>query len=140
MAVTYDCSPSGALVYQQGYGELGRCPVTVKYNTDDSMVKDGMLHLNAVKAVWVSGATLILPPTSVSVENHYASFNIMRPPEFLDETRDEDYSISYTQSFPTPHDVYIVSPYQDKNVFNSFNSATTCFWYGIIQNVYAVCD
>lgn len=127
VGVTYTCEPSGAVIYEEGIGRVGVCPVILKYNPNDVKIGGGRLNTHKISVVWASGASLLVSPMSVEIPSDgMASLNFMRPQDFPDYEKDRKFSASFEGGVPTPVEKFVVSPNQDKDLFASLNRNVSC--------------
>lgn len=141
VSLAYYCEPSGAAVFEEGMGQVGTCPVTLKYNSHDIAISDGEIHTRKVKVVWASGATVLMPPTVVPIrEDDTASITFTRPAEYPRSEKDQQASEAYEASLMPESVKYVVSPNQDRDGFAALNNDVTCAWDELINAVYAQCD
>jgi len=139
--LAYYCEPSGAVVFEEGMGEVGTCPVTLKYNNHDVAISDGAIHTQKVKVIWASGATVLMPPTTVPLRaDGKASVTFMRPPDYPRAEKDQQASIAYESSLMPEAVKYVVSPNQDSDGFAALDNGVTCAWDELINAVYAECQ
>lgn len=147
VAVTYNSEPSGATIYQEGIGTLGVAPVTVKYNYDDVKVQNGKIYTGRMKAVWVSGATLLMQPTAIALgPDDHAVYTFNRPQDVATPVsedgngRDQRYAIARENKLEAPATVYLATAHQRRGFFDALNTGITCLYSGVTANPYAVCD
>ncbi|MGB9153610.1 MAG: hypothetical protein WCD70_11045 [Alphaproteobacteria bacterium] len=141
IAVTYNCEPTGATLYEEGIGRVGTCPAIVKYSVYDPQVSNGHVHTGKINVVWVSGASLILPPMSLVIPpNQQTSLMITRPPDYPYYTKDQEFSLGYETSVISPSIKYVTTPYQSgADGFAQLDRDAACMWSGLIESAQGQC-
>ena len=138
--LSYTCEPSGATVYEEGMGQVGTCPMTLKYNSLDSAVEDNVIYTKKIRVVWASGASLLVPATAVPiVDESKASLSFIRPPDFPYPEKDLNASVAFENSLAPPDEKYVMSPHQDSDGFAALDHDATCAWDWLTLAVYAHC-
>jgi hypothetical protein len=138
--VTYNCDPQGATIYEEGVGLVGTCPVVAEYSPYDVKVSGGKVYTDRMRVVWVSGASMMVPATAISLSSdNRAVVNFVHPPNTIDSARDERFAAAYDVSLTPPGEKYIVSVGQSKNIFDAYNTGFTCTFYDLIGSVTSQC-
>src|SRR5271154_180533 len=65
--MTYDCSPGGATIFEEGSRKLGNCPVTVQYHPNDAQLKEGKFYTKKITAVWPDGSSATSSSLTVDI-------------------------------------------------------------------------
>ncbi len=137
--VTYNCFPSGAYIREESIGEVGRCPAVLRYSAFDHRINDGVLYTNAIFVQWPSGASLLIPPTTLGITNdRKAEMNFYRP-ESPNLEKDIDYAISREKKVLTPEVTYVVAKNQRRDLFDSLNHSLYCGFKGLTRSTVALC-
>lgn len=73
LSVTYESDPSGAMVYEDS-SQLGRTPVTAKYEATEDMRRGGCMKIKGVTVRWASGAQASTPYLDVCAKRPARNF------------------------------------------------------------------
>jgi hypothetical protein len=140
VSLAYTCDPSGAMIYQEDLGQVGPCPVTLKYNSQDIAIKDGLVYTKKLLVVWNSGVSLLVPPRAVEINaDGTARMVFTRPPEMSDYDKDQRYSVRFESDLHTPGEKLVTSPHQDRDIFATLDRSVTCAFDSLSGSIYAHC-
>lgn len=137
--VTYNCVPAGATVYQENIGLVGTCPITLKYNVHDIKISGGTLTTDKIRVVWISGTSMMVPPTVLDVSDDHATMTFVHPEGTPDYDKDERFAESYDTSLTPPGEKYISTVDQRQDIFDAYNNSFTCAFHNLIQSVDTEC-
>jgi hypothetical protein len=138
--LSYLCVPSGAAIVEEGIGYVGTCPVNLEYNSRDVAVNDGAIHTRSVSVQWASGASLLMPPQTLELSSdNKATVVFTRPENFPYDKKDMAFSVAYEKGVPTTETKFVVSPNQDRDVFDALNKSVTCAFGDLTRAVYTRC-
>jgi len=98
LAVTYNCDPTGASLYD-GDRSLGNCPTTLNYDVTQDNREQGFVLLRGITARWVSGAYSSVPSIRADLENGYnQQITFTRPRDVPGYEVDASFALQYEQN------------------------------------------
>ena len=138
--VSYNCTPLGAEIYQEGIGSLGTCPMIVKYSSQDIAVQDNQLHIPKTKVIWASNTTLLIDEQVVDIpRNNSVVVTFIRPTTLYGTRQDTQYAAIYGERLVRPEIRYVTSPEQNRSFFAALNADAACGLGSLFDAAYAQC-
>jgi hypothetical protein len=138
--LTYKCTPSGAMMLEEGMGDVGPCPSVLRYSSFDTRIRGNKLRTNAIYIWWPSGASILVPPTDVTISPEgKAALTFCRPENYPNEPKDIAFARVYERRVPTPKKILVVNAAQDRDIFESLNNSFSCAMSGLTRSQTARC-
>lgn len=137
--VAFVCDPPGAVIYEEGVGLVGTCPVMEKLHDWDITVQNDTVVTRPINVIWPSGVSLLVPPRVLPIsEDGVAAIAFSRPVDqpYLEEDRKAGRAF---QRKVLPPEVKYASFNKDADNFVKLNRAITCIIDNIKMSSDAIC-